>query len=202
MKKQQAQKATIIFGGAFNPPTVAHEAILLACVEHAKQLNGDVWIMPSCPNRSDKQITTCRDLRIKYVNAMLGSVSPSNVLINIITSEMDRLEFIETFDTVMDLQVNHPDRNFIWVFGADSIETMSQWKNGQWLLDNLDMLVVERHGSMINEFAKKVQILKVQPNYISSTIVRRRIADGVSIEGMVSQPVRILLENQKTPRLV
>lgn len=47
---------TIIYGGAFNPPTLSHVAILQAVLEFAEPTQSEVWVMPS-GTRLDKAIT-------------------------------------------------------------------------------------------------------------------------------------------------
>ena len=189
------KKNTIIFGGSFNPPTIAHERILQSCVDYSQNLNADIWIMPS-GNRTDKQISTPRDVRIKYLDAMIKSVNSSNV--TIVTTELDREIYVETYDTLQRLLIDYPDRTFLWVYGADSIETMAVWKNGQWLLDNLEILVVRRNGSVIHPLAKKVTVLNVDiPDGISSTVVRKCLNDGTSFDHLVSTHVKKHLNNIK-----
>ncbi len=188
-------KSTIIFGGSFNPPTIGHEIILQACVDYSQNINADIWIMPS-GNRTDKQISTPRDVRIKYLDAMIKSVNYSNI--TIITTELDREIYVETYDTLQRLQVDYPDREFLWVYGADSIETMAIWKKGQWLLSNLDILVVRRKGSIINPLAKKVTVLNVDiPDGVSSTAVRKCLNNGISYDHLVSKHVKKHLNKVK-----
>lgn len=189
------KKSTIIFGGSFNPPTIAHERILQACVDYAQNINADIWIMPS-GNRTDKQISTSRAFRIKYLMAMIKSVGGTDI--SIITTELDREIYVETYDTLQRLQVDYPDRDFLWVYGADSIETMAVWKEGHWLLDNLDILVVRRNGSTIHPMAKKVTVLDVDiPDGISSTVVRKCLNDGAPFDHLVSVHVKKHLNNVK-----
>ena len=186
-------KKTIIYGGAFNPPTIAHEVILQACVDYAKKIDADLWIMPS-GNRLDKQIIARRDMRVRYVNAMINDARKKDKVIEIITLELDRLRAVKTCDTVKELVGTYPNRSFIWVFGADSVETMPSWKNGQWLLNNLDMIVIERKGSKIVKPAKNIKILDVEVPNISSTELRRRLGTGEPIDNLVGKSVKRLLK--------
>jgi nicotinate-nucleotide adenylyltransferase len=189
-------KKTIIYGGAFNPPTVAHETILKACADYAQKINADLWVMPS-GDRVDKKISKNRDLRIRYVNAMIQDIGFENKVIDVMTTEIDRSEPIETFNTVNELVDNYPDRSFFWVFGSDSIENMPSWENGQWLLDNLNIIAVRRSGIPIKTPVKNVIILEIETPNVSSTEVRRRIVSGESIDGMVGEKVKRLLNLEK-----
>jgi nicotinate-nucleotide adenylyltransferase len=184
---------TVIYGGAFNPPTLAHKAILEACSEYAQNQQADVWVMPS-GDRSDKVIATPRVARISYTTAMIEDAETLMVSPRIITSELDRPDLIETYDTLQELKALHPNRRFTFVFGADSTQTMASWKGGKELLEELPMLVVERPGSLINPLARHAVKLSIQALGISSTEVRRRIAAGVAIDDLVSVSVAQLLQ--------
>jgi nicotinate-nucleotide adenylyltransferase len=190
MEKQK----TIIYGGAFNPPTVAHETILQACADYARDNESDLWLMPS-GDRLDKQIPTSRDMRLKYIDAMLEELDSQGVKLHIVTAELDRLSSVQTIDTVNEFSQTYPTRKFIWVFGADSVATMAEWKGGAWMLDNLDMLVIGRRGYAINNLAKRATQLVVSVPDTSSTQVREYISRGQSVEGLVSSAVaRILFD--------
>jgi nicotinate-nucleotide adenylyltransferase len=188
MEQIKNSRNTIIYGGAFNPPTVAHQAILQACINHAETISADVWVMPS-GNRSDKTIEVSRAKRLQMIQALAQDVVAGSVEIKIETSELDRIEQTETFDTVMDMNDTYPDRHFIWVFGSDSVATMQDWQNGQWMFDNLSMLVIERPGTTIQKLGRYAMVLPVNTTEISSTIVRDRLAAHESIKDLVTPSV-------------
>jgi nicotinate-nucleotide adenylyltransferase len=183
---------TIIYGGAFNPPTLAHLAILQACVDYARPRGADVWVMPSGV-RSDKPDAFDHDRRLAYVNAMVADVNTDDVALTIYEEEMNRKTSVETFDTVLELNDTYPDREFTWVFGADSTETMGDWYNGPWLLENLSMLVLERDGHTINPLAKRAMALTIPHFSISSTDVRNGLAEGKDISQLVTPRVLDLI---------
>lgn len=70
MEKAEYTKNTIIYGGAFNPPTRAHQAILQACIDYAEQLSVDaeVWLMPS-GDRVDKKIEASYADRLELLSS-------------------------------------------------------------------------------------------------------------------------------------
>jgi len=183
---------TIIYGGAFNPPTLAHLAILQACVDYAQPRGAEVWVMPS-GNRSDKTINVDNNRRLEYVGAMVEDTEAKGVPISIVTDELYREVAVETFDTVLELNDTYPNREFTWVFGADSTETMGDWYNGPWLLENLSMLVLERDGYTINPLAKRAMALTIPHMNISSTEVRNGLAAGMDVSQLVSPRVNTLV---------
>ena len=190
--EQIRKQETIIYGGAFNPPTLAHKVILEACVEYAQTQAADVWVMPS-GDRQDKTIRTSRELRLAFIDAMIESVDNKAVAPEVITTELDRTVLVETYDTIKELERDYPGRRFTFVFGADSTETMASWKGGRELLDELSMLVFERDGSAVNPLARHAVRMRVQTPNVSSTQVRELVAAGASIDHLVAGPVAQLL---------
>lgn len=190
--ERHEQKETVIYGGAFNPPTLAHVAILKACFEYAEIRDAEVWVMPS-GDRVDKTIGATRERRLEYTQAMINDAEGNDRDVSVQTLELDRPVAVETIDTLHELQTTHPDRTFSFVFGADSTETMADWKGGEELLEELPMLVVEREGSRINPLAKHVTRLSVSIPGVSSTLVRQRLEKGEAIDDLVSPHVALLL---------
>lgn len=187
-------KETIIYGGAFYPPTRAHQAILQACVDYARSRDADVWLLPSA-SRTDKDIRGSNEYRIELCNALCHDVLQRTVRVNLCLSELERTVPTETFDTVQEFLANCPDRAFTWVFGSDAVASMQSWNHGEWLYDNLPMLVVSRPDVPPVSLGARALWLKVETGDISSTEVRRRIAAGEDYSSMVSENVAALLES-------
>ncbi len=190
--KNPEQIETVIYGGAFNPPTLAHQEILQAAVNYARPHGGEVWVMPS-GNRLDKAIPATREQRLAYVAGMIEDTDTTGVPTSVYTAELDRSIAVETYDTVVELAHTYPEREFRWVFGADSTETMGEWQHGDWLLQNLAMLVVERAGSTINPLAMRAVALTIPHLDLSSTELRRRMEQGEPFDDMVGQRVFSIL---------
>lgn len=182
------KKETIIYGGAFNPPTKAHQAILQACIDRAEQSGADVWVMP-CGNRVHKTIDVPRDTRIRYVEALVNDVSWRSVDVHIETTELDSDIKTETYDTALMMNKLYPDRKFVWVFGTDSIVTIQLWKKGAWLNDNLPMLVVRRPNTAEVELGKRAEWLETEPSTISSTEVRLLLDSEEPVDHLVTPSV-------------
>lgn len=96
------QRETVIYRGAFNPPTRAHQAIVQACVDYAEPRNADVWLLPSA-SRADKQIEVGRERRIELCEALLSDVMRRTVDVHVELMELDRGLQTETYDTVREL---------------------------------------------------------------------------------------------------
>lgn len=183
----------IIYGGAFNPPTLAHELIVQSCVDYARDRDAEVWLLPS-GNRLDKTIETPRARRLEYITAMVMGLNVGGVPIRVPTLELDRSVPVETFDTVTELAALEPNYDMTWVFGADSTETMADWKQGEWLLEHLPKLVIERPGCEVSPLARQATMLTVQTPDVSSTFVRQRLANRETVDDLVPQRVARILQ--------
>jgi nicotinate-nucleotide adenylyltransferase len=190
MKQIEIAKNTIIYGGAFNPPTRAHHAILQACIDYAERpdVNADVWLLPS-GDRADKTIDRTREERLRMVEAMRQDIVSRTVLVEIETCELDRPIPVETADTVRELNEANPDRNFIWVFGADSVATMELWKDGERLKRELAMLVIARPGTSLDILGENMTQITIPAMDISSTKVRDRLKVHEPIDDLVTPSV-------------
>ena len=188
-------RETIIYGGAFNPPTRAHQAILQGCIDYAEPRDADVWLLPSA-NRRDKTIDSSRERRLALCDALTQDVMRRTVAVSAHEMELDRPQPTETYDTVRELQGEYPHRRFTWVFGADSVATMREWNHGEWLLENLDMLVVGRPGYELCQLGTRAVRLAVDTGDVSSTEVRRRIVGGESYGDLVGAHVEYLLSTR------
>lgn len=192
MKNYEEPQETIVYGGAFNPPTRAHQAILQACIDYAEPRGADVWIMPS-GDRTDKEINTPHELRLAYIEALATDVMARTVQIDIETTELYRGYQTETCDTVSEMAAMYPGRKFTWVFGSDSVNSMHKWQGGEAMLRELSMLIVERPGYAVRKLGVNAVKLDVATGEISSSLVRQRLSVGEQVSDLVSPKVAALL---------
>lgn len=187
-------KNIVIYGGAFNPPTNAHLAITKACIEKARQLDAEFWLLPS-GSRKDKSIESGPNLRLSYLGAFLDALNEGEVKIHVELSEFNSKEFSRTADTVERLSSDFPKVRFFWAFGADSISTMKNWHNGTKLFNELDMLVIPRAGYEITAMPPKAQIIKVDVPIVSSSQVRELIQKGDKVHEVVPMQVAKIIHS-------
>jgi len=187
-------KKVILYGGSFNPPTIAHQVILQACLSRAATSDGEVWLVLS-GSRADKQIDVSRQQRIELAQALYASTNiPDRVSFKIETVELDGVGQTQTYKTHQHLQALYPSTQFEWVFGSDSVSSMSSWTQGSWLAENLRMLVIPRPGYEKCILPSKAHLFSVDVPEVSSTEVRKCLTQGQSIVGLVPPEVRSMLE--------
>lgn len=133
----------IVFGGSFNPPTIAHQAIIEALIKAgAKTIyivpNGDSYHKPAlAPFTARKAML---ELLIKDFNE--GEV--------LIMGLENCRTFKGTIQTLRDL--NHP----LFAMGSDSLYSIENWINWKTLILENDFIVFARKHE-VNEIAEFIE---------------------------------------------
>lgn len=173
----------LLYGGTFNPPTCAHDAILNASIDYANKIGAEVWLLPS-GNRNDKTIENLSIDRLALLNVFIRDRP-----VRIETYEYCNSRLTETSDTKKYLAKKYPTAEFIWIFGSDSVNTMHDWQGGSELWDNEKMLIIQRPGYALLDTPPKAAIIDVPMIKTSSTEVRQRLQTSRSISGLVTKEV-------------
>lgn len=137
----------IIYGGAFNPPTIAHMAVGQAILNKFKDKK--LVYLPTNDYYNKDLLAPFSD-RINMLNLMIkkmdGNVSVSDY-------EEEDKEYKGTYYTLK--HFNHP----YFVMGADSLDKLPSWINSKKLIEENHFIVFPREGYNIEEILKK-DILK------------------------------------------
>lgn len=186
-------KEVIIYGGAFNPPTKAHQSILEALAEIAEKTYGEVWLLPS-GEREDKTIGLDPKVRVNMCEALKKSLALNQNIVKIQTFELFAKQQTNTYVSAKKLAQKFPDTHFTWVFGGDSLHTMPSWPHGKKLMAEIDMLIVPRPGTNTPPLPNRAQKLSVDLDPMSSTEVRRAILEGKTYHHLVPNEIIEIIE--------
>lgn len=182
------RRKIIVFGGSFSPPTLAHEAIIRACLA----LSGfdAVWVMPS-GDRRDKSMTASDTDRLAMLGLMKRGRFHSDPRLIISDFELRLQRPTATYQTVAALQQAYPEAVFWFALGADSYESMitPAWEHGEELRQSLNIIVVGRIGMTLPGRRGLLALPVDTHEGISSTVARARISSRRSAKGIVSEPV-------------
>lgn len=183
-----------IFGGTFDPPTKAHEAIIEACLTDPSF--DQVWVMPS-GDRVDKPFMLSEKTRFEMLQDLHTERFDSTTKLHVTDFELQLSRPTQTYSTVEALEEQYPENNFWFVFGADSYYDMPRWQEGKRLQATLGILLVPRAGYEIPQGLANVRSLGLTEDlaFTSSTEVRGRIERGEVVEHLVSNGIaRFILE--------
>lgn len=188
----------VVYGGAFNPPTKAHQKILQAGIDWAlnRDANSEVWLLPSGENNK-KKTGIPRQKRLDYCQALIDSIDSRGTVVKIELLELDDTKPTDKIDTVIKLSRQNPDANLWWLYGADSLETINLW-GGNWLKANTNMLIAPRDNAPITDLPDGSEVLDVATSgCLSSTSVRSLLASGKGYNQAVPPAVAAIID----PRL-
>ena len=184
----------LIFGGSFSPPTVAHEAIIRACL--AMPEFTETWLLPS-GDRLDKEVAMSDRQRLAMLELVKKADFASDPRLVISDFELSLPRPTQTYQTVAALKERFPETDFWFVFGADSYLSMPDWPHGAELQRSLHMVVF---GSLARTLPANAHYVKIDEYAdVSSTRTRAALARGESLDGLVSPAVARYLSGRPSP---
>lgn len=166
------------FGGAFNPPTIAHEKLAL---EIAEKYNLDkVYFVPvgNFYNKKDLVDEKERFKMLKLISSDKIDVLPIEFNMNENLNTSEALELINN-------EYKNVDRYFI--MGGDNLEKLSSWQNPENCLNGNKFIAIERgkkisniieNDNLLNKYSKNIFTLENNNLYTyNSTEVRNAIKE-------------------------
>lgn len=133
------RQATGLLGGSFNPAHGGHRAISLACID-ALGLDEMWWLVS--PGNVLKPKVGMAPLPARLASAR-QMARRSRIRATAIEAEFGTRY---TIDTLVKLVRRYPDRQFIWIIGADNLVQLSQWRNWRGIARIMPIAVVARPG--------------------------------------------------------
>jgi nicotinate-nucleotide adenylyltransferase len=125
--------------------------------------------------------------RIAMLRAMVGS-DPCFAVNSV---EIDRGGLSFSVDTAAAYRAAGPDDELFFLLGADAAARLDAWKEPDRLLSLVQLVVLTR-GDVPHVpvgFAREARVLATRRVDVSSTEVRRRLAEGRSLRGFVLDAV-------------
>lgn len=189
-----------IFGGSFNPihsghAIIAHHIISSGAVDR-------LWLMVSPVNPLkvglEQQVADTDRLRmVEMVTRPLENVETS-------AFEFTMPKPSYTIDTLNALQAKFPDDEFYLVTGADNWVIFDRWRNSEEILAKYHLLVYPRLGYDVvipEELRDRVTLVDAPIIELSSTTVRERLAQGLSVRYYVPDEVLSYIERKGLYRI-
>jgi nicotinate-nucleotide adenylyltransferase len=130
---------TGLLGGSFNPAHRGHRHISLAAIE-ALGLD-DMWWLVS-PGNPLKPREGMAPLPVRFASA-LRAAEGTPVKVTAIEEELGTLYTLETLHALI---ARFPDRQFLWLMGADNLSQFHLWKQWQDIARTVPIAVAGRPG--------------------------------------------------------
>jgi nicotinate-nucleotide adenylyltransferase len=168
-----------VFGGAFDPPHIAHVALAQHAIAQfdLQQLRviptGDAWHKDHTLTASPHRLAMTR----------LAFETIPHVWVD--DREINRAGATYTYDTLLELKTEHPDDDLFLFIGADQANAFKTWHRWQDILKLATLVVAQRGGAAQwhNAVSPDVQRLDMPSLKVSATDIRAHYA-----EHAVAQP--------------
>lgn len=172
-----------ILGGNFNPVHFGHLMIADQAVQRL-QLE-KVYLMPEyLPPHINEKRTIEADHRL----AMLKLAIADNPRLAIEPLEISREGRSYTYDSLSILTKKHPEVDYTFIIGSDMVDYLSTWYQVDKLLELVTFAAVRRTSKM-SESQYPVEWLDLPILDISSTEIRKMIAEGIEPEYLIPKTV-------------
>ena len=179
-----------LLGGTFNPPHIGH----LVCAEEAlAALDLDhVLLLPvHTPPHKEMQADPGPQVRLELCRLAVAD-APG---IDVSTHEIDRGGRSYTADTLRALHDARPEDDLTFIAGADQAAGLPGWREPAAVLELAELAVAERESTRRDDVLDELYGLPGVPERvhffpmpridISSSLVRRRVAEGRPIRWLV-----------------
>ncbi len=192
-----------IFGGTFDPIHMGHLRIAETALNQL-DLEQVIWIPSWSPKH---KIASPFSQRVQMVQAATAGHSAFTVF----TVEDER-QNTYAINTLILLSTIYPLAKWSWILGLDAFQTLPRWYRSQELALMCNWLVAPRAQSLTitdRELCQQIetrlsatkgimnwQLLQMPKVGMSSTLIRERCRDRLSIHGLVPESVRSYITTQ------
>lgn len=185
-----------IMGGTFSP--IHHGHLIIA--EQAKeefQLDLVLFIPAGVPPHKQHEAI----LDAKHRCGMIEAAIRDNPIFQLDTREVDSEAVSYTYLTLEALKQQYKAAELYFIMGEDSIYAISSWKNPKVIFSMATVLVAIRNNLcgrqqieeqiqlIMQEYNSTIAIIHSPPVLISSSLIRERVAAGLSIRYLVPDSV-------------
>jgi nicotinate-nucleotide adenylyltransferase len=190
-------------GGTFDPIHHGHLVTAEAAVwqfgldEVVFVPTGQPWM------KADREVTAAED---RYLMTVIAT--SSNPKFSVSRIEIERSGPTYTVETLQELKAQAGEEvELFFITGADAILEIFHWKDPEDVLSQAHFIAATRPGYPIASFEKeaptshpKVSVMDIPALAISSTDIRRRVANGEPIRYLVPEGVQTYIEKAKLYR--
>ncbi len=202
-----------VFGGAFDPPHLAHVALAQAALSGLAL--DQLWVLPTGVAWHKHQQLSAAHHRLAMSRLAFAGLPG----VQVDPRELRREGPTYTVDTLRELQAEHPATQFHLIIGADQAQSLMRWHEWQAVLQLAiitvavrgvecaanDSLTVDDKPSgraLIDALpqalkaAGRFEALDMPALAVSATSIRQRVASGLGIANLVTESVaRYIAQN-------
>jgi len=191
-----------LFGGSFDPVHYGHLLLAEYCREQCRL--GEVWFLPAAvpPHKQGRELTPAK-ARIE----MLELAIAGHEAFAVNRYEVERGGVSYTVDTLRHFRDEDPRRELFFLLGVDMLHDLPHWREAEQICQLATPVVVCRPPAVEPDFdslaglASPHEIDRIRRHQVdmpqidvSSTEIRRRVAEGLSIRYQTPRAVEKYIE--------
>ena len=191
-----------ILGGTFNPVHIGHMVLAQDALERL-ELAQVLFVPCRLPPHKDASRLLAAERRL----AMLELALEGDLRFAVLDTEIRRDGISYSVDTVREIRRLHPESDISFIIGMDTLMELHLWKDIDELFELCRFVPFRRPG--IDTAVVTEESLKLKPPWperllssvktghtvdVSSTDIRRRVAEGLSIRYLVPPPVEMYIQ--------
>lgn len=192
-----------IMGGTFNPVHMVH--LILAENAYRTWELDEIMMLPNGdpPHKTNIKVTPAAD-RL----AMLQLAVKDIPYFHVSEMEIKRQGYSYSSVTLAELKKSHPDTDYYFIMGADSIFQIESWHEPATVMDNCIILAATRDHTpaarlnaqidyLREKYGADIRLMDIPDLELSSSEIRRRVKNHQPIRFMVPDPVKEYIENHQ-----
>lgn len=185
-----------IYGGSFNPPTIAHENIARDILR-LSDINKLIYLPVGDAYKKKNLIES--NYRYEMLKIITNKLVLEDFNVEISTLEMDIDRRLYTIESLRILKEKYK-KDLAFVMGTDNIKEFNTWSNPQSLLEEFYFIVIEREEDDVSKLIKENLLLSKYQNKflilkdtsyksVSSTYIRENIENTELVQSYMDKEV-------------
>ena len=160
-EKKKKTRKIVVMGGSFNPPTIAHEKLMLSAVDLLEATYGifvpssDSYVRRKMRKSIDDAMVLSEEERLH----MLQKMCKGDPRLKVSTCEYQDDGRGHTYETMLRIQEQYPDALLYFLIGGDKLNIITRWHEYKKFFEQFDFAVVKRNGTEPEQQIEKNKML-------------------------------------------
>jgi nicotinate-nucleotide adenylyltransferase len=179
-----------VLGGSFDPPHLGHlviasEACARLCLDRV------VFVPAAAPPHKAAGWGSAAPVRLEMTR--LAVAGDERFAVSDVEVERD---LVYTRDTLCAFAEDYPDHELVFIMGSDSLLQFDTWHDPRGILAMCTLAVAARPGddraaidAAVRRWRERAEVFEAPLIGVSSTVLRQRVADGLSLRYLVPPAV-------------
>lgn len=179
-----------LLGGSFDPVHNAHLALAHSALQALKL--DQVQLIPAGQPWQRPPLGASPEHRLKMLR--LATRGINSITVNPL--EINRTGPTYTVETIEALE---PQHDYFWILGSDQLSNFCTWHRWADIVERVQLAVAQRPGSSLeaphalnqwlNEHQRQLMIIPFEPQDVSATAIRKRLAQQQSARNLLPEVV-------------